>query len=159
MTPHPPEPRAEWLSARGDRPSRRGWLKARPRRDSDRAVPAEGEAGEARQAMLAYLTVPFFGFVVPFAIYVIALRRSRWLRAHAARALNVWITVLLYDVSAAIMGTMLALDSPAVALMVVLPLLVLLWLVTLAYLVRAATAASQGREFSFPRWLCSPMVR
>ncbi len=114
---------------------------------------------EAHWGMLAYLAVPFFGFVVPVAVYLLARRRSRWLRAHAAQALNVWLTVVLYDLSAVIMGAMLALDTRQVALAVVVPLVVLLWLVMLTFLLRAAGAASRGRAYTIPRWLCSTMVR
>jgi hypothetical protein len=32
------------------------------------------------------------------------------------------------------------------------------WLVALVLLVRAATAASQGQDYTFPGWLCSPIV-
>jgi hypothetical protein len=113
----------------------------------------------ARWAMLGYLTVPFFGFLVPLAIYLTSLRRSRWLRAHAAQAVNVWLTVILYELSAAIIGAMLVLDSPRVALTVVVPLVAALWLTTLAFLVRAAAAAYRGRPYTFPRWLCTPLVR
>ena len=113
----------------------------------------------ARWAMLGYLTVPFFGFLVPLAIYLTSLRRSRWLRAHAAQAVNVWLTVLLYELSAAIIGAMLVLDSPRVALTVVVPLVAALWLTTLAFLVRAAAAAYRGQACTFPRWLCTPLVR
>ncbi len=113
----------------------------------------------ARLAMLAYLTVPLFGFVVPLAVYLRARHTSSWTRAHAAQALNVWITAVIYGISAVIMGTMLALDSPQIALIVFGPLVAGLWLVTLAFLVRAATAASEGMGYTFPRWLCSPIVR
>jgi uncharacterized Tic20 family protein len=109
--------------------------------------------------MLGYLTVPFFGFLVPLAIYLASLRRSRWLRAHAAQAVNVWLTVILYELSAAIIGAMLVLDSPRVALTVVVPLVAALWLTTLAFLVRAAAAAYRGHAYTFPRWLCTPLVR
>jgi len=119
------------------------------------AAPTAG----AQWAMLAYLTVPFFGFLAPLAIYLISLRRSRWLRAHAAQAINVWLTGILYDLSALIIGAVLMLDSPHVALAVVLPLVIGLWLTTLAFLVRAATRASRGETYTFPRWLCTPMVR
>lgn len=112
----------------------------------------------ARTAMLAYLTVPLFGFVVPLVVYLRARHGSTWTRAHAAQALNVWITVILYDLSAAIMGTMLALDSPQLAMIVFGPLVVGLWLVALVLLVRAATAASQGQDYTFPGWLCSRIV-
>jgi uncharacterized protein len=132
-----------------------------------RAEPAAPQPGiaprsrgsAARTAMLAYLTVPLFGFVVPLVVYLRTRRGPGWTRAHAAQALNVWITVALYDLSAAIMGTMLSLDSPQIALIVFGPLVVGLWLVALTLLVRAATAASQGRDYAFPGWLCSRIVR
>ena len=109
--------------------------------------------------MLAYLTVPFFGILVPLAIYLMSLRRSRWLRGHAAQATNVWLTGVLYNLSALIIGALLLLDSPHVALAVVVPLVIVLWLTTLAFLVRAAAKASRGETYAFPRWLCTPMVR
>jgi uncharacterized Tic20 family protein len=114
---------------------------------------------ETRLAMLAYLTVPLLGFAVPLAVRVIARHGSGWLRGHASQALNVWITAIVYDLSAAIMGAMLALGSPLAAVLTVVPLMVLLWLVTLAVLVRAAAAASRGGAYTFPRWLCSQIVR
>jgi uncharacterized Tic20 family protein len=123
----------------------------------DAVVRSGGSA--ARWAMLAYLTVPLFGFVIPLWVYLRTLRRSGWARAHAAQALNVWITVTLYGLSAVIMGTSLALDSPQVALIVFGPLIVGLWLVALRHLVRAATAASLGLGYTFPRWLCSRIIR
>jgi uncharacterized Tic20 family protein len=121
-------------------------------------APAQGPAG-AQWAMLAYLMVPFFGFLVPLAIYLISMRGSRWVRAHAAQAINVWLTGVLYGLSAAIIGAMLVLDSPRVALTVVVPLITVLWLTTLAFLVRAAARAGRGESYTFPRWLCTPMVR
>ena len=121
-------------------------------------APRSGNSA-ARMAMLAYLTVPLFGFLVPLVVYLRAWRGPGWTRAHAAQALNVWITVALYSLSAAIMGTMLALDSPQIALIVFGPLVVGLWLATLVLLVRAATAAGQGDQYTFPGWLCSPIVR
>ena len=129
-----------------------------PRRGTrSRTRPVASE--DAHWAMLAYLTVPIFGCIVSLAIYLLSLRGSRWLRAHAAQALNVWLTWLLYNISALIVGGLLALDSARVALTVVLPLAATLWLVTLAYLIRAARLASQGREYALPRWLCSRMIR
>jgi uncharacterized Tic20 family protein len=110
--------------------------------------------------MLGYLSVPLFGFLLPLAVYLASLlRRSRWLRAHAAQAVNLWLTVTLYELSAAIIAAMLVLDSPAVALAVVVPLVAALWLTALALLVRAAAAARRGQTYTFPRWLCARMVR
>ncbi len=109
--------------------------------------------------MLAYLTVPIFGFVVPLAIYLLSLRGSRWVRAHAAQALNVWLTWLLYNVSALIVGGLLMLDSAGVALTVMVPVIAALWLTTLGHLIRAGRLASQGREYAFPHWLCTQLIR
>ena len=74
-----------------------------------------GPGGRPPDAQLGHARLPdgaVFGFLVPLAVYLTSLRRSRWLRAHAAQALNVWLTVILYELSAAIIGAMLALDSP-----------------------------------------------
>jgi uncharacterized Tic20 family protein len=121
--------------------------------------PARAVPRAASWAMLGYLTVPFCGFLVPLAIYLMSLRRSRWLRANSAQAVNLSLTVLLYELSAAIIGAMLVLDSPVVALAVTVPLAVALWLTALAFLVRAALAARRGDTYTFPRWLCTPMLR
>jgi uncharacterized Tic20 family protein len=123
-----------------------------------RPAPVAGPR-DARWAMLGYLTVPPAGLVVPLAIYLTSVRRSRWLRAHAAQAVNAWLTGLLYSLSAAIIGAVLVLDSPRVALAVVVPLVAALWLTMLAFLVRAAAAARRGEAYTFPRWLCTRMVR
>jgi hypothetical protein len=123
------------------------------------AVPDAAGPPDVGWAMLGYLTVPFFGFLLPLAVYLASLRRSRWLRVHAAQAVNVWLTVTLYELSAVIIGAMLVLDSPRVALTVVVPLVAALWLTALAFLVRAAAAARRGRAYTFPRWLCAPLVR
>jgi uncharacterized Tic20 family protein len=123
------------------------------------AAPGAAVPPGARWAMLGYLTVPIAGFLVPLAIYLASVRRSRWLRAHAAQAVNVAITVTLYELSAAIIGAVLVLDSPRVALTVVVPLVAALWLATLASLVRAGTAAYRGQAYTFPRWLCTPLVQ
>ncbi len=122
------------------------------------AAPATGP-GDAQWSMLAYLTVPFFGFLVPLAVYLLAMRGSRWVRDHAAQAINVWLTVFLYELSAVIIGAMLVFDSRQVALTVVVTLIAVLWLTALSFLVRAATAAGRGETYTFPRWLCTRMVR
>jgi uncharacterized protein DUF4870 len=113
--------------------------------------------GDGRTAALGYLTVPLF--VVPLVLYLSTLRKPGAARWHAARAVNVWLTGALYDLAAVIMGAMLALDSLRAALVVFAPLAGARWLVTLAYLARAARAASRGAACAFPAWLCTRIVR
>jgi hypothetical protein len=154
-----------YLSVR-DNPPVPDWPAAcmwRPRaflRRLARCVPRQRTAGGTagrRAAITGYLTVPLFG--VPLVIYLTALRGPGWARQHAANAVNVWFTGFLYDLSALIMGAMLALDTPQVALIVFAPPVAARWLVTLAYLVRAARAASRGEASAFPGWLCMRIAR
>jgi uncharacterized Tic20 family protein len=124
------------------------------------ATPATGPASSDRRlAVLAYLAVPFFVFLVPLAVYLAALRRSRWLREHAAQAFNTWVTFVLYGVSLGIMGLMLALDTPRLGMTAGVAAVVLLWVVTVVFLARASYAAVRGRQRTLPHWLCSHLFR
>jgi uncharacterized Tic20 family protein len=111
-----------------------------------------------RWAMLSYLGVPFLSFVLPLAIYLAKLR-SAFIRRHSAQALNLSLTVLLYNVSALILGGLLALDDVTVAVVIVAPLLTALWAAALVYLIRAASAASRGEYLAIPGWLCATLAR
>jgi uncharacterized Tic20 family protein len=130
-----------------------------------RQAPAAGEelaaqpagTGE-RWAMISYLGVPFLAFVPPLLVYLIKFRSSPFARLHATQALNLSLTVLLYSLCAVIVGGLLALDSVAAALVLMVPVLAALWLVTLAYLILAATAASRGEGYRLPHWLCATLV-
>jgi Domain of unknown function (DUF4870) len=119
---------------------------------------------EAHRAMLAYLGVPFTLFVAPLAVYLASLRgrasagrpppgARSFAQAHAAQALEVSLTTLLYTVCGVIVGGVLALDSVDVALIVGVPLVVALWVSVLVVLIRAAAAASRAEWYAVPRWL------
>jgi uncharacterized protein len=123
------------------------------------ARPSPAEPGDERLATLSYLGVPFLGPLVPLAVYLLKGRASGYVRSHSAQALNLSITTLLYTVCALILGTMLALDSIVVALVVVVPLAVALWLITLGYVIVAGSAANRGDYYPIPAWLCATLVR
>jgi uncharacterized membrane protein len=108
--------------------------------------------------MLCYLGVPFLGFLAPLAFYL-ASRRAPEVRWHAVQALNLWFTVLLYTICALIIGTMLALDTLGIALIIVTPLAIALWLVALRFLIRAAVMADRGDRYQIPPWLCATVFR
>jgi uncharacterized Tic20 family protein len=109
--------------------------------------------------VVGYLGVPFVSVAAPLAVYAARARTSDYARAHARQALNLAVTLALYNVCAVIVGTMLALDTVGVALVIALPATLGLWLVTLAYLVKAAAAASNGEFYRLPGWLCATIVR
>ena len=117
------------------------------------------EPGDERLATVSYLSVPFLGPLVPLLVYVVKMRSSAYVRSQSVQALNLSITALIYTFCALILGAMLALDSVTVALSFVVPLAVALWLVTLIYVILAASRASRGDYFRIPAWLCATILR
>ena len=108
---------------------------------------------------LSYAGVIVAGPVVPLVVYLGARRRSPFVRQHAAQALNVALTWLLYAVSGAIIGALLSFSTARAALLVMVPFAVVGWLIMVTYLALAATAASRGGFRQLPAWVCSVLVR
>jgi uncharacterized Tic20 family protein len=109
--------------------------------------------------MLCYLGVPFISALSPAAVWLVRARGSAFVRQHARQALNLAITLVLYNCCAAILAGVLALDTVGVALAIALPVTLALWLIALAHLARAARAASRGEFRELPAWLCATLVR
>jgi uncharacterized Tic20 family protein len=115
--------------------------------------------GDEAWAMLGYLGVPFVSILAPLAVFLVRGRGSDYVRQHATQALNLSITIALYNICAVIVAGMLALDAVGVALLIAVPAALVLWLVALAYLVRAAVRASLGEFYQLPRWICATIAR
>jgi uncharacterized Tic20 family protein len=114
--------------------------------------------GDEAWAMLGYLGVPFISVLAPLTVILVRARSSDYVRQHAIQALNLSITLALYNFCALIVAAMLSLDAVGVALAVAVPAALVLWLVTLAYLVRAAMRASLGGFYRLPRWICATIA-
>jgi len=115
--------------------------------------------GEVTSATFGYLGAIVLGPVIPLIVYL-ARRHSSWfVRWHATQALNVALTCLLYAISAAIVGALLAVDSTTTALIVMIPIAAAGWLIMVVHLVRGAIIASRGDAFSMPAWICSPLIK
>ena len=117
------------------------------------------ELSEARPAMLGYLAAIFLGPLIPLVLYIIGRRRSPFRRFHAATALNLSLTGLLYGLCCLILCGLLLLDSLTVALVVTIPLAVGLWLSVLKYLVRGIGAANRGERYDVPAWICAQIAK
>ena len=115
--------------------------------------------GEARTAMLGYLGAIVTGPLIPLGVYAVAKGRSRYLRAHAAMAVNLSATWLLYLVCCAILCGLLALDSLTVAVVVASAIAAYFWSSMVRYLIRGYLAARRGEPFSVPAWLCAQIVK
>jgi uncharacterized protein len=110
-------------------------------------------------ATSGYLGAIFLGPVIPLFVYVIRRRRSPFMRNHAATALNLSLTWTLYAVCCAIIGGLLVLDSLTVALVVVLPIAIVLWLLMLKYLIGGVGAANRGERYEVPGWICAQIAK
>jgi hypothetical protein len=118
-------------------------------------------AGEAAMtfATFGYLGAIFLGPVIPLVIYLTGGRRWPFLRYHAARAVDLSITGLLYALCCLILGGLLLLDSLTVALLVAVPIGFGLWLCVLKYLIRGISAANRGEQYDVPGWICAQIIR
>jgi uncharacterized Tic20 family protein len=123
------------------------------------AGPLARNHSEEMLAVAGYLGVIFFAFLPALAIFLLTRRSSAYLRFHAARAVNLSVTLILFGLSALIVGLMLALDTVVLSLSVALPPATALWLTTVYYLVAAALAAARGEDYDPPAWLCVQMLR
>jgi uncharacterized protein len=114
---------------------------------------------EAVYGAFGYFGAILTGPVLPLFVYLSRRAASPFVRWHAAQAVNVSLTFLLYLVCGAIAGFLLSLDSPKAALWIMVPIAVLGWLTTVRQLVRGASAAAAGDFRQIPAWICSPFVR
>jgi uncharacterized Tic20 family protein len=114
---------------------------------------------EAKPAMLGYVAAIFLGPLIPLVMYLVGRRRSPFRRFHAATALNLSLTGLLYALCCLILAGLLLLDSVTVALVVAIPVALIIWLTVLKYLIRGIGAANRGERYEVPAWICAQIAK
>lgn len=114
---------------------------------------------EVKSATFGYLGAIVSGPLIPLVTYAIGRRRSPFRRFHAAMALNLSLTGVLYALCCLILCGLLLLDSLTAALVVVIPIAFGLWLSVLKYLIRGIGAANRGERYDVPGWICAPMAK
>jgi uncharacterized Tic20 family protein len=120
--------------------------------------PGRAGDGDITSATFGYLGAIVLGPVIPLAVYALRSRRSPFIRYHAAAAVNLSLTAALYGLCCLILGGLLLLDSVTVALIVVLPVGLVIWVSALRYLIRGAIAANHGERSEAPNWICAHIV-
>ena len=114
---------------------------------------------EAQPAMFAYVGAILLGPLIPLVMYIIGRHRSPFRRFHAATALNLSLTGLLYALCCLILCGMLLLDSLTVALVVTIPIASGIWLSMLKHLIRGIGAAHNGQRYEVPAWICAQIAK
>jgi uncharacterized Tic20 family protein len=102
-------------------------------------------SAERNWAMAAHLSgfaaaYVALGFLGPLVVLLLAGDRSAFVRRHAVEALNFNLTWLIYIVVAAVLAIFL----------IGLPILLVLGVAYLVLVIRAALAASNGRDYRYP---------
>ena len=116
------------------------------------------EDGDMTSATFGYLGAIVLGPVIPLLVYALRARRSPFMRYHAATAVNLSLTGLLYALCCLILGGLLLLDNITVALVVVLAVGFVIWVSMLRYLIRGVIAANRGERAEVPSWICARIV-
>jgi len=114
---------------------------------------------DVRFAAVGYLGAMFLGPVIPLIIYATRIGKRPFLHYHAARALNLSVTGLVYGLCCLILAGLLTLDSLTVALVVTVPIGLALWLTVLSYLIRGLGAANRGEQYEVPGWICAQIAK
>jgi uncharacterized Tic20 family protein len=112
------------------------------------------KSNDERWAAVSYAAAVAGWLIAPLAVYLVAGRRSEFVRRHAGQAFRFTLTVTLFTVSGGIVAALLALDSPWYALIIMGPVMIAFWLVALRYLAGAARAARRGDFRPLPSWIC-----
>jgi uncharacterized Tic20 family protein len=115
---------------------------------------------DTTMALFCYIGVLIGGFLVPLILYLIKKDQSRFIRFHAAQALNFALTQMIVIFAVVIPLFVVAVVSQQGALLV---LLVPIWLYELisqyVWMIWGAIRSNRGEWHTIPKWACFRMVR
>jgi hypothetical protein len=132
-------------------------MTSKPASQADLARARDSD-GDIRSATFGYLGAIVLGPVIPLIVYAVGSRRSPFMRYHAATAVNLSLTAVLYGLCCLILGGLLALDSTIVALAVAIPVGLVIWASMLRYLIQGVISANRGERREMPDWICAHIV-
>ncbi|MGE5132860.1 MAG: DUF4870 domain-containing protein [Gemmatimonadota bacterium] len=118
-----------------------------------------GASDDQMWALLAYLLALIAAIIAPLVIYLVKMNESRYVRFHAAQALNLSITGIIYAIALVIIAIPLALVTHGLGLILIVLGFIALGVAHLVYIIMGAVRANQGQLFRIPTFLCFPMVR
>jgi uncharacterized Tic20 family protein len=117
-----------------------------------------GPADDQLWSMLSYLLSFVAALIAPLIIYLVKINESRYVRYHAAQALNMAITGVIYGFGGVIVGIVLALATHGIALLILVPLFIAYAIAHVVYLILGAVHAYRGELFRVPGVLALPLV-
>jgi len=118
-----------------------------------------GGSDDQTWAMLSYILALFASIIAPLVIYLVKMNSSRYVRFHAAQALNLGITAFIESIAILIVGILLAVATHGLGILLMVLAFLALGIAHLVYLILGAVRANQGQWFRIPTIICFRMVR
>jgi uncharacterized Tic20 family protein len=117
-----------------------------------------GPSDDHTWALLSYVLAFVASIIAPLVIYLVKMNESRFVRFHAAQALNMGITAFIESIGIFIVGILLAVITHGFGILLMLLAFVALGIAHLVYLILGAVRSNQGQLFRVPTIICFRMV-
>ena len=127
--------------------------------DNPQGYSPRGASDDQTLAMLAYILALVASIIAPLVIYLVKMNGSRYVRFHAAQALNMGITAFIESIAILIVGILLAVATHGFGILLMVLAFLALGIAHLVYLILGAVRAYQGQPFRIPTIICFRMVR
>ena len=127
--------------------------------DSLQGYGPRGSSDDHLWALLAYVLALVASILAPLVIYLVKMNESRYVRFHAAQALNMGLTALIYSVAIFVVAIPIAIVTHGFGILLIFVAFLALGVGHLVYLILGAVRSNQGQLFRVPTILCFPMVR
>jgi uncharacterized protein len=130
-----------------------------PQGDNPQGYGPRGPSDDHTWALLSYVLAFVASIIAPLVIYLVKMNESRYVRFHAAQALNMGITAFIESIGIFIVGILLAVITHGFGILLMLLAFVALGIAHLVYLILGAVRSNQGQLFRVPTIICFRMVR
>lgn len=127
--------------------------------DSPQGHSPGGASDDQTWAMLSYILALVASVIAPLVIYLVKMNQSRYVRFHAAQALNMGITAFIESIAILIVGIILAIATHGFGILLMVLAFLALGIAHLVYLILGAVRSYQGQPFRVPTIICFRMVR
>jgi uncharacterized protein len=127
--------------------------------DNPQGYGPRGASDDQTWAMLSYVLAFVASIIAPLVIYLVKMNESRYVRFHAAQALNMGITALIESIAIFVVGILIAAVTHGFGILLLALAFLALWIAHLVYLILGAIRSYQGQLFRVPTIICFRMVR
>ncbi len=118
-----------------------------------------GASDDQTWAMLSYVLAFVASIIAPLVIYLVKMNESRYVRFHAAQALNMGITAIIESIAIVVVGILIAIVTHVFGILLIFLAFLALGIAHLVYLILGAVRSYQGQPFRVPTIICFRMVR